>query len=765
MQLREVTFQQFEADAERLGVTLPIEQTQAWARLEETIDGRSQWGCFEIVGAPGEKDPAAGDAAGVVALISFADYRTHGYHYLRAHHAPVWVRPDEVTPELESEALAAIAACVRRRDRRQAFVRLAVDAELPETSPVLSGIPYDTTVVVDLTGGDDAILERMKTRGRRDVRKALREAPIECADETERASEDFSEYYEVMRDTSARDGFNPAPLSDYQDMIRILGPGHCRVFAGRDEGGAVAAWAIMTVSGTRAVYYYAATASGQARRGAMDKLLYFACCELGRRGCTAIDLMGIGSDFSPELLTLNSFKTKFAKDVAHAAPDRDLPLKRGLYAALQRLQAYRRARRERAEARAAEAAARPREDLLPVILGGDISAYAYGREFHEAYHVRSVAVCTGFIAALEHSRIFELVRTDSLAPEALLAAIRDIAEKNPGRRLPVVPTTDALVVALDAVRDELPESVVLTIPSSEAIRVASDKAAFAAVCERLGLPTPATQVVSLSGAEGPAPCALGFPVVAKPARSADYAHLYAQGFRKVYAIGSQDELDALWGRLREAGFTGDFLLQELVPGDDTHMGALTFYVGANGKMQAFGAAQTLLEDHAPTMRGNSVAMVCRVWPDLLEKCRRLVAELGYTGFGEVDVKRDARTGEWVFLELNCRAGRNSYYMAAAGVNPMRAMVTDLVDGRGGKLWVADEPALYALAPLSLVRRYVRDEALLAEVDELERAGRVFDPQRYRADRGARRMLDVALTEQNQRRKFRRYYPAPTESSF
>ena len=123
-------------------------------------------------------------------------------------------------------------------------------------------------------------------------------------------------------------------------------------------------------------------------------------------------------------------------------------------------------------------------------------------------------------------------------------------------------------------------------------------------------------------------------------------------------------------------------------------------------MQAFGAAQALLEDHAPTMRGNSVAMVSRVWPDLMERCQRLVAELGYTGLGEVDVKRNPRTGEWLFLELNPRAGRELLLMAAAGVNPMRAMVTDLVDGRGKKLWVADEPALYTLVPQILLERYI-----------------------------------------------------------
>ena len=321
LQLKELTFQQFEDEAARLGVSLPIEQTAAWARLQDTIDGRSHWGCFKVV-----------EAGNVVALVSFTDFATHGYHYLRAHHAPVWVEAPDA--QRESQVLDAISDYVRRRDRKQAFIRCAVADELPQTSRVLSGIPYDSTVIVDLTGGDDAILSRMKQRGRRDVRKALRESPVTCADETERATEDFSEYYDVMRETAERDGFAPAPMSDYQDMIRILGPEHCRVYAGRIDG-RVVTWSIVTISGTRAVRYYGASRSDTMRQHVTDKLVYFECCDLGaNRGCTDYDMMAIGSDFSPKLKGLNEFKTKFTKEVTAVAPDRDLPVRPFMYKAL-----------------------------------------------------------------------------------------------------------------------------------------------------------------------------------------------------------------------------------------------------------------------------------------------------------------------------------------------------------------------------------------------------------------------------------------------
>ena len=322
IQAERITNDELEEEASGLGIALPIEQTAAWARYQATIEGRTPWGGIRF--RQGEK---------TVALASLIDYETHGYHYLRGAHAPAWCAAP--SPEQETEALDALRELVRREARGVVFVRLAVAHELPETRPCLSTVPYDTTVVVDLTGGDDEILARMKPRGRRDVRKALRESPVLCADETERATASFDEYYEVMVETAERDGFAPAPRETYQDMISILGPDHCRVFAARDPEGTLVSWAISTISGERAVYYYAASSARSRELLATDRLFYFECCELARLGCTSYDLMGIGSDFSPSLLGLNTFKTKFAKDGERpVAPDRDLPVRPLFYKAL-----------------------------------------------------------------------------------------------------------------------------------------------------------------------------------------------------------------------------------------------------------------------------------------------------------------------------------------------------------------------------------------------------------------------------------------------
>lgn len=406
-----------------------------------------------------------------------------------------------------------------------------------------------------------------------------------------------------------------------------------------------------------------------------------------------------------------------------------------------------------------------RTDFIPVVLGGDIGSYALIREFHEAFGVKSIAMGPGFIGAIVHSKIAETHLIDAYAAGPLLAGLEAVHARFPERRIVLVANTDPLIETLEEIHGDLPPYVSCTIPPRAAFDAVCDKGTFARLCREHGLEAPRTEVVRLAGAEPIAPSQIPFPVVAKPAVSAGYYDTLLKGFKKVYYITAQAELDELWRDLRTSGFTGDFLVQELIGGDDTYMDSLTLYIGRDGKPRLLGAAQVLLEDHAPAMLGNPVAMVIREKPELWRRAAALLADAGYRGFANFDVKRDPATGREIFLDCNPRMGRNSYYNVAGGVNPMEVLVRDAIDGADDDVRIAGAPALYTLVPLSLLRRYVRDEELLAEVNDLILRKRVFDPQRYAADRGLRRMIDVELTEKNQIRKFARYYPEATDTSF
>ena len=408
-----------------------------------------------------------------------------------------------------------------------------------------------------------------------------------------------------------------------------------------------------------------------------------------------------------------------------------------------------------------------RSDLVSVVIGGDIGAYALGRELHEAFGLVSICVAQAPIGAIAHSKVFTVHNVESLSPENLEAALRDIAAAHADKRVFVVSNAEPIIATLARLEPSLPENMVMSVPPLEVVERLSDKVQFAELCQEHGLDVAQTEVVRF-GPDAPEqiePTKIAFPLVVKPAYSPEYAAFIARGFQKVYYLHEQAQLDELWAQLREAGFVGTMLVQELIEGDDTFMDSITMYVNGAGESCLLASAHVLLEDHAPTMLGNPVAMITQQVPDLWAHAAELLAAVGYRGFANFDVKRDPKTGRRIFFEVNTRIGRNSYYVCAGGVNPMRIAVEDLVDGVRHETQIASKKILYTLVPLSLLRRYVRDPELLAEVDDLIAKKLVFDPQRYAADRGVRRMMDVELTERNQIRKFAKYYPKPTDTSF
>lgn len=335
--IAQISFETMHEQTKAAHIVVPIEQTSVWATFQAHIDGRTPAGVYAVL---------LDDRP--IAWLALVDMHTHHYHYVRAEHAPVWA--EKPTEKLEREVICALSAFMRKYHPSYVFMRLNTWYEA-DTHPVLSTTQYDQTVIIDLTGGDEAILSRMKSRGRRDVRKALRECPANYTDETEQAAVDFSEYYEVIVETAKRDGFTPAPISDYTNMISSLGKAHCRVFAARIDG-RVAAWSIVTRQETVAVRYYAAMRSEFMRMHVTDALLYKECCMLGAAGVTDYDLMGIGSEFSPSLMGLNEFKTKFTKDTTSVSPGRDVALRKYFYWSLSTLQALRTYLRERKSRRA-----------------------------------------------------------------------------------------------------------------------------------------------------------------------------------------------------------------------------------------------------------------------------------------------------------------------------------------------------------------------------------------------------------------------------
>lgn len=324
-------------------IDLPVEQSLAWDGYDRAVPGRRPWKRLAFY--------AAGEPAAVVAL---SEYLGRGFRYLWAKHGPVWLA--EPTPQLERAFEERLVAGVRAVDPRMVFLRIHAAHPTENHHPLLQSVTYDRTVVVELAGrSDEEILATMKKRGRRDLRKGLREQPVEATEETGLSAVAFEEMYAVLEETARRDGFGLHPPSVYTTMLESLGPDVARLFVARHQG-TVQAWTLVTVhDGAATAYYAASTAEGRAH-DAPTQLYWHIIRTLRDEGAATFDLMGVGSDIAPSLEALTTMKTKFSEDVTQVPAAWDLAVRPRTYAALQH--ALRAKRRALASAREALGAAR-----------------------------------------------------------------------------------------------------------------------------------------------------------------------------------------------------------------------------------------------------------------------------------------------------------------------------------------------------------------------------------------------------------------------
>ncbi len=400
----------------------------------------------------------------------------------------------------------------------------------------------------------------------------------------------------------------------------------------------------------------------------------------------------------------------------------------------------------------------------PVLVGGDIGAYALMRAFHEAYGVRGVIVSRVHTRAFAHTRLADQVIANVDDAEALLAALEQIAAERPDERLVLLTNADWYVETLAAARDRLEPRYEMPMCTAEQFARVSDKALFQADCEALGIPVPRTIEVSFTDGV-PSPDKdldlLTYPVIGKPASSAEFYYVDYPGKLKIHDLEDRSDVDDLLERLRAAGFTGTYLLQEFIPGDETQMRSLTAYRDARGRVTMLVTGRVLLEEHTPGTLGVPAAILTEPYADAMDAMTRYLDRVDYRGFANADYKRDARTGRHVFFEVNPRIGRNNWYTTASGVNPAHHVMADL-DGSPIATVHGDESVLYSVVHLSLLRRYLPERALRQRVRAVAKRG-IARPLNNPEDRSLKRWGVITALTWNYWRKYLQYYPRPTES--
>ena len=388
--------------------------------------------------------------------------------------------------------------------------------------------------------------------------------------------------------------------------------------------------------------------------------------------------------------------------------------------------------------------------FIPALFGSDIGAYSLARSFYEVYGVTSYVFGKYPTGPCRGSKIVAFEADPAIDTEPVLERTLARVASSTDAAVLALGVGDGYVRLLSGCASRMPKNAIVPYLDNGQLDRLIVKENFYRLCDELGIDHPRTLTVH-PGEDVPASLPFPYPVVVKASDSSRYfAHPFP-GQRKVYFPQNRTELVEAIGAMRAAGYGGGVVVQEHIPGNDDCMHALTCYSDSTGRVSAACLGHVLLEEHTPTGIGNHALIVTERNDELVDVGASLLERVGFRGLSNIDIRFDARTGRYLFLELNARQGRSNYYAAVAGVSLVRHLVEDVVNrsplpyeqGEAGRVWT--------VVPKGVARRYVPASELR------ETRGRWVNPLFFAHDRGIGRMLRLAAGQLNHYRKFRRHY--------
>ena len=234
------------------------------------------------------------------------------------------------------------------RARRALFLKIEADAwadqaDAPALPDGLGAVPSPQhvqpacTLLIDLTGSEDEIFERMKPKTRYNLRLAGRKEVVV------HPTGDLDAFYHVMQVTSHRMEFHVHSLAYYRRAYELFQPkGMCELFVA-EYASKPLAFVMAFAHGKQAYYLYGASSDEERNRKPTYPLQWEALRWAKQHGCTVYDMWGVpneneavleaeGEEREDGLWGVYRFKKGFGGAIRRAVPPVDciynLPLYR-----------------------------------------------------------------------------------------------------------------------------------------------------------------------------------------------------------------------------------------------------------------------------------------------------------------------------------------------------------------------------------------------------------------------------------------------------
>lgn len=295
---------------------------------------------------------------------------------------------------------------------------------------------------------------------------------------------------------------------------------------------------------------------------------------------------------------------------------------------------------------------------LSVVMGGYVNGYSIIRELH-GMGVPNIWLLDSTRSLSSRSNKIAGFSLIELNPASLRNEL-DLLSKRFGK-LVAFPTSDLHLELLDAIYDDVSGFCFMPFNRENLIR-SLDKGLQYAHCERLGIPYP--RMGRLVSGRGYAQLdGFKYPLLVKPSKRDDVT---TSVFRNLI-LETKSNLDQERPRLDSYMANGvEFIISEVVPGDDTNIYAYTAYRSAQGEILNDWIGKKLTQ--YPNRFGVFSSASNEAPDEVRNLGRKLIEGMELQGIVEPEFKLDERDGKFKLMEVNLRSMMWHRVGALSGVN-------------------------------------------------------------------------------------------------
>lgn len=397
------------------------------------------------------------------------------------------------------------------------------------------------------------------------------------------------------------------------------------------------------------------------------------------------------------------------------------------------------------------------QQFIPILLGSDRNVYGMAVAFHEEYAIKSISLGKFDSTETQYSKIIEFYKDENIEePDIFIKRLKEIHEKYIDKKLLLVACSDVYMKLVIRNKKELEKYFLIPYIDEKLMDKLILKEEFYKICEEYKLDYPKTKICEYKDYKN-FKIDFNYPIIIKPSNSVSYWQASFEEKSKVFIAQNEDEFKEILDRVYHSTYKDNLIIQEYIPGDDTHLRVLNAYVNKNHKVTFMALGQILLEEKMPKCIGDYGAIISSYDMALFDKIRNFLEKIKYVGYANFDLKYNEKTKKLVFFEINIRQGRSSSFTTVSGKNITKYLVNDYVYNKNDEIEYLNNEYLWTIVPKYVILKFVNNNDLTNKAKRLYKEKKVRNILLYKNDFSIKRYIKIKLKTLNYLRKYNRYY--------